>query len=65
MTPTGCGRCHTCGDELDAVRKPAIWLKEGVDSWCSTCKTWRYYVSHGWGMPVTEDDATPCKEATT
>ena len=63
---TGCGRCHTCGAELESLPKLLkLPAERDTYNWCTPCNTWRFYEAHGHGLAITEDDAIPCpKEAT-
>ena len=67
--PYNCGKCHTCGTELEPQRtKRYDW-----QSWCPTCRQAKHYESHGWPRrprrkgyeAIRADDATPCPEVAT
>lgn len=49
-----CGRCHTCGTELQTVQRK---------DWCPTCQCFRLYRSHGWAKGLPEVSDSPCEDA--
>lgn len=52
-----CGRCHACGNLLED-----LFIIE-TKPWCSTCKCYRLYPSHGHGNnPDTETNDPGCDD---
>ena len=51
---TYCGKCHTCDSKLQQVL-------DG-EEWCSKCKTYRRYRSHGWSRAAADSGSEACPE---